>query len=69
MPSTLQRKKRKYPNSRCKHKRIGSYTMAETEGRKPKTDWIRKQIFIGHGKEIRHKRTGTTGSSVGTETF
>ena len=29
--------------------------MTETEGRKLKTDWIRKPIFIGHGKEIRHK--------------
>ena len=25
--------------------------MAETEGRKFKTNWVRKQIFIGYGKK------------------
>ena len=29
--------------------------MAETKGQKFETDWIRKQIFIRYGKEIRHK--------------
>ena len=29
--------------------------MAETEGRKFKTNWIRKPIFIGYGKVLRHK--------------
>ena len=43
--------------------------MAETEGRKFKTDWIRKQIFYGYGEEIRNRITGTPCSSVGLELF
>ena len=30
--------------------------MTKTEGRNFKTDWIRKQIFIEHGKEIWHEK-------------
>ena len=49
MFSTLQLKNREHSNDGRKHKRIGSYTMAETEGRKFKTDWIR--MSIGYGKK------------------
>ena len=38
--------------------------MAETERRKFKTDRIRRQFFLGYGKEICVKRTGIAGSSV-----
>ena len=55
MLSALQLKKREQSNNRRKYKRTGSCKMAETQGRNSKIDRFRKQIFIGYGKEIRHK--------------
>ena len=52
---TIQLKKREHLNNGCKQKEIGSYTLAKTKSRKLKTDWIRKHVFIGYGKEVRHK--------------
>ena len=43
--------------------------MAKTKRWKLKTSRIRKQIFIGHRKEICGKRIRTTGSSVGIGTL
>ena len=69
MPSKLQFKQRKFPNNRCKYKRIGSGALAKTKRRKFKTDQICEQIFIGHQEEVCNKRSGDFCSSFGSATF
>ena len=67
MSGTLQLRLSKRDNNGRKHKRHIGDPMARTTRRNNEPVMLCESLFVRQRKEIRHKRTRTTGSSLGLE--